>query len=420
MMKQICVLFMLPLLASAAESRRGTPAAPAAVFEPEAHSLGKAKSPKFYARRAHGLMMLNTVSAPGGGADLMFQSSSDLGDNFEEPMRVNDTSGEVSDHGENSPQLLTSPDESTMYAVWNARDPKNPAASVVRFASSGTMRPVWSPAITLNDDGKPVSHGFQSAAVGPDGTIYAAWLDGRDGRASTEGATGGTTSIYLTRSTDGGKTFSKNIRVATNVCPCCRVAFGFVSGKVLLAWRQVEAGDIRDIYFASSADGGKSWESGKPVFRDGWKIKGCPHVGPAMATLGDKVYVTWFSEGAEDPAIYMAVSSDAGKTFSPRQKISAGTTDPTHPQIAVGEDRIGITFQARDAKVQGGWGKMSVWYQEVRANGSLSPLTKAAEGKGNLTYPTVALGLSGRVFLGWTETVEGLPKAMLLRGRIGK
>jgi hypothetical protein len=27
------------------------------------------------------------------------------------------------------------------------------------------------------------------------------------------------------------------------------------------------------------------------------------------------------------------------------------------------------------------------------------------------------LGLSGRIFIGWTETVEGESKAMLLRGR---
>ena len=158
------------------------------------------------------------------------------------------------------------------------------------------MRTLWSPAKILNDDGLPVSHSFQSAAVGPDGIIYAAWLDGRDGRSTTEGATGGTTSIYLTKSTDGGKTFSKNVRVARSVCPCCRVAFGFVEGKVLLAWRQVEAGDIRDIHFASSMDRGDTWQTGKPVFRDGWKIKGCPHVGPSMATLNGKVYVTWFSE----------------------------------------------------------------------------------------------------------------------------
>jgi len=389
-------------------------------FEPEVQSLGAGKSPKFFARRAHGLMMVKTVPAQGGGADLMFQSSPDLGESFADVMRVNHVAGEVYDHGENSPQLLTSPDESMLYAVWNGRDPKNPESGSIRFSRAGTMRTVWSPAVTVNDDLKPASHGFQTAAVAPDGTIYIAWLDGRDGRGSTEGATGGTTSIYMTKSTDGGKTWSKNVRVGTNVCPCCRVTWGFVNGKVIIGWRYVEAGDIRDIYVATSEDKGDTWGKAVPVFKDGWKIKGCPHVGPAMAVMGGKLYVTWFTEGSNDPAIYLAVSSDGGKTFGARTKLSVGTTDPTHPQIVVNEDRMAVVFQARDAKAKGGWGKMGVYYREIHADGAMSPLVRAGEGKGTLTYPTAQLGLSGRIFLGWTETVEGEGKAMLLRGRVEK
>ncbi|MBM3782707.1 MAG: exo-alpha-sialidase [Acidobacteria bacterium] len=384
----------------------------AVTFEPEAQSLGAGKSPKFFARRAHGLMFLKTV-----GSDLMFYSSPDLGESQGESMKVNNVPGEVSDHGENAPQLLTSPDESFLYAVWNARDPKNPEGSVVRFSRAGAMRTVWSPAVTLNDDNKPVSHGFQTAAVAPDGTIYVGWLDGRDGRGATEGATGGTTSIYMTRSTDGGKTWSKNVRVGTNVCPCCRLAWGFVNGRVVLAWRYVEKGDIRDIYSAASDDQGETWSAAAPVFKDGWKIKGCPHVGPAMTSLGGKLYITWFTEGANDPAIYMASSADGGKTWGPRTKLSTGTTDPTHPQIAVNEGRMAVVFQARDAKAKGGWGKMGVYYREIRAGGTMSALVRAGEGKSTPTYPMVALGLSGRVFIGWTETSEGASQAMLLRGR---
>lgn len=401
-------------------ANKGGPQSFSVSFEPEVQSLGAGKSPKFYARRAHGLMMIKTVPAQGGGADLIFQSSSDLGESFADSMKVNSVAGEVYDHGENSPQLLTSPDESAIYAVWNGRDPKNPESGSIRFSRAGTMRTVWSPAVTVNDDTKPASHGFQTAAVAPDGTIYIAWLDGRDGRATTAGATGGTTSIYMTKSTDGGKTWSKNVRVGTNVCPCCRVTWGFVNGKVIIGWRYVEPGDIRDIYIATSEDKGDTWSKATPVFKDGWKIKGCPHVGPAMAVMNGKLYVTWFTEGSNDPAIYLAVSSDGGKTFAPRTKLSAGTTDPTHPQVVVNEDRLAIVFQARDAKVKGGWGKMGVYFREIHADGAMSALLRAGEGKGTLTYPTAQLGLSGRIFLGWTETVEGESKAMLLRGRTEK
>jgi hypothetical protein len=365
-------------------------------------------------------------SESGKGQDLFFQSSADLGDSFEGSQRINDVPGEVSDHGENSPLLIPSPDESMLYAVWSARDPKNISGSHVRFSRSAAMRPQWSPAITVNDDLQPVSHGFQTAAVAPDGTIYVAWLDGRN-RAANEAKhhehggedafTGGTSDLYIARSTDQGKTFQKNVLVAGHICPCCRPSIAFTRNRVLIAWRQVARGDIRDIYTAASSDAGLTWSKPRRVDRDDWKIKGCPHVGPSMASLGDRLYVAWFSEGGGRPAIYSAFTTDGGESFSPKQVISGGTTDPTHPQIAAGEDRIAIVFQARDGAAESGWGKRGVYYREIDSKGGISELIRAAEGKTGASYPAVALGMSGRMFIGWTESENEVQRAYLLRGR---
>jgi hypothetical protein len=395
-------------------------------FEPASRAVAPGRSPKLLPRRQHGLNMLTTgPSASGRGFDLFFRSSQDLGDSFAPPITVNNLLGEVSDHGENSPQLLFSPDESEMYAVWNARDPKNPMGSHVRFSKSGAMFPAWSPAITLNDDPSPVSHGFQTFAVAPDGTIYAAWLDMRERGASDShdhsshgsAITGGTAAIYMTRSTDRGKTFSKNVRVAGAICPCCRPTIAFAGNRVLIGWRQVEPGDVRDIFFAASSDRGDTWSTPALVGRDGWKIKGCPHVGPAFASLGNRLYAAWFSEGGGDPAIYLAHSTNGGETFLKKQKISVGVSDPTHPAIFAAEDRLAIVFQARDAAKAGGWGKMAVYYLEVSPSGALSKLVRAGEGKLGASYPSVALGLSGRIFIGWTESGPGGAQSYLLRGR---
>jgi hypothetical protein len=392
------------------------------VFEKQPQALhgGKsAKSPKFLARRAQGLMSIYTV--PGErGADLFYSSSNDVGETWSEPLRVNAVPGEVSDHGENSPQLFLSPDEMTLYAFWNARDPKNPGASHVRFAKAGAMITTWTPAITLDDDTLPNSHGFQGAAVGPDGTLYAAWLDGRDKEAAkTRSYTAGASAVYLTRSADGGKTWTKNVRIATDVCPCCRVSFGFLPGKVLVAWRGVDDGDLRDIYTAASSDSGASWSAPVLVNRDNWKIKGCPHVGPSLATVGDKLQVVWFSEADGKPGIYIS-STTNGTAFTAKRILSEGTVDPTHPMIASDDNRIAVAFQARDAEDKDSWGKMSIYYRELHSNGTLSPLIKAGVPKdGSVTYPSLALGMSGRTFLGWTENRgEQGPQALLLRGRL--
>ena len=393
-------------------------------FEKEPRLIVAGRSPKYLARRSHGLQMIYSAKAQNGpGQDLFFQTSSDVGDSFEGALRVNNVPGEVSDHGENSAQLLASPDEATLYAVWNARDPKDPSLSIVRFSRCAAMRPAWSPAITVNDDNQPVSHAFQGAAVGPDGVIYIAWLDGRNRKEShgdhaSHEFTGGTSDLYFSRSLDGGKTFEKNVRIASNVCPCCRASIAVARGRVLVSWRQVEPGDVRDIYVAGSADRGQTW--GKPVLvaRDSWKIKGCPHCGSALATLNNRLYVSWFTEGGGKPVINLAWSDNGGESFSPKQPISDGTTDPTHPQIATGDGKLAIVFQARDAAQGSGWGKMGVYYREIPAGGAISRLVRAGEGKSSVSYPSVALGMSGRIFLGWTETVDGKPGAYLLRGRI--
>ncbi len=390
--------------------------------EPQALNGGNpAKSLKIISRRAQGLIGIY-ASPAGRGADLFYVSSNDLGETWSEPQRINHVPGEVSDHGENSAQIFLSPDEMTIYAFWNARDPKNPGSSHVRFSKGGAMMTQWSPAVTVDDDPLPNSHGFQGAGVGPDGTLYAAWLDNRDkDSAKTLEYTAGAASVYLTRSTDGGKTWSKNTRLSTDVCPCCRVAFGFVSGRTVVAWRGIEQGDYRDIFTVSSADKGETWTKPALVNRDGWKIKGCPHVGPSLAAAGDKLHVVWFSEAAAKPGIYMAATTN-GLQFTPKKLISEGTVDPTHPFVASYEDRVGMTFQARDAKDKDSWGKMNIYYREISPSGVLSPLVKAGTPKdGAVTYPSLALGMSGRTFLGWTETRgEKPPQAMLLRGRLNR
>jgi hypothetical protein len=393
--------------------------APGIQFEKQAQALhgGKpAKSLKLLSRRAQGLAGI--YSAPSErGADLYYVSSNDLGESWSEPQRINHIPGEVSDHGENSAQLFFSPDELTLYAFWNARDVKG--GSHVRFSRGAAMMTAWSPAVTLDDDPLPNSHGFQGAGVGPDGTLYAAWLDMREREAAKTGDyTAGAAAVYVTRSTDGGKTWSKNVRVARDVCPCCRAAFGFTGGRVVVAWRGVDSGDMRDVYAATSADSGATWSKPAPVYRDNWKIKGCPHVGPSLATVGDKLFVVWFSEAGGKPGIFYSTTTN-GERFSPRVPLSEGTVDPSHPFATAYENRLAVTFKARDPRERDSWGKSCVYYREIGPGGVVAPLIKAAApAEGSVSNPAAALGMSGRTFLSWTENRgEAGPRAMLLRGR---
>ena len=91
----------------------------------------------------------------------------------------------------------------------------------------------------MNDDSTFGSHNFHALHAAPDGSLYVAWLDGRHGKSTA----------YVTRSVDGGRTWSPNVRVgAGEACPCCRTSIAAArDGTVYLAWRAVLPGNVRDI-----------------------------------------------------------------------------------------------------------------------------------------------------------------------------
>jgi hypothetical protein len=381
------------------------------VFEKVPQSLGAGRSPSFLVHAPQSFYLLSTrPAANGSGEDVVLQSTSDVGDSFGPPLRLNDVPGEVSDHGENSPILLSAPDDKAMYAVWNARDPKVSGASHIRFSRSVGWRATWSAARTIDTDGLSASHSFHGAAVAPDGAIYIAWLGSQ---ASGDDASG----VQVARSIDGGETFGKSVRVASDACPCCRVAIGFSANNPVLVWRAVETGNIRDMVASVSSDRGLTWSKPALVSRDGWKLNGCPHVGASVASVGSSLLVAWFTEGADDPGIFLAASTDGGKTFGPRRKVSGATVDPTHPKMKSDGTKAALVFQARNAQLNQSWGRVGIYYREIYADGSISDLVAVNEAKLNASFPSVALGLSGRIFIGWTQTEQEKPVAYMARGR---
>ena len=70
--------------------------------------------------------------------------------------------------------------------------------------------------------------------------------------------------LYLSHSTDGGKTFSLIAKVARKVCPCCKTALAVsADGTLYAGWRQVLPGNFRHIAVASSTDGGTTFSSAR-------------------------------------------------------------------------------------------------------------------------------------------------------------
>jgi hypothetical protein len=336
---------------------------------------------------------------------------------------ISESSASVSSHGENSPTLAI--DGISFYALWEQS--RQDGGTDLMFARSLRFGRKFDAPIRVTDKTTPSSNAFSYLAVAPSGDIYAVWLDGRDrqaaqpgSHASSHGMMEGTSSLYMSKSTDKGATFGKNIRVSAGVCPCCRpaVAFG-QKGEVHIAWRAVYAEDTRDMAMATSTDGGATFSAPVRVAFDNWKINGCPHSGPTMSVRGRRLFIAWYSEGdGANAGIRLSWSDDAGRRFAPPVIASKDALDADHPALSLSEDgRMMLAFQGRDPAEKDGWGIQRVYISEVSEAGAVSKPVAVTGNKKSVSYPAILAGTVGRVFVAWTEGTENGAKVFLSRGR---
>jgi hypothetical protein len=297
-----------------------------------------------------------------------------------EAVRVNAMPGDASLHEAAPPQVAVGPG-GEVYVAWESSYPvqgRRFPASDLRFARSLDGGRTFGPTRTINSDadGLPSSHTFHNLAVAPDGTIYVSWIDGRArDRARAEQASrahagvgdahgqgghaahggGGEaelpgSELWLAVSRDGGETFQEIAVIDRDVCPCCRTGLATGrDGSVYVVWRQIAAGEVRDIAIAHSNDGGLSFSDPVPVHRDGWIFPGCPHAGPTIAVAGDgSVHVAWYTGKQGRQGTYYAASADGGRTFATPIPLLVGEwVPPSLARVAVDGDQVWVAWDDR-------------------------------------------------------------------------
>lgn len=284
-----------------------------------------------------------------GNTNLYLAISNDGGTTFGTPRRVNDIDGDAGATNEQPPRLTFSgPGLRTLTVVWSKRDPgpQQTRRDIIRLARSTDGGQTFAPAQFLHNPAFSGARGWQSLDVSADGTSHAVWLDGRDAaRKMAEAAAHGAAHKGQPPQDLYHGTIARNGRmsetvVATGVCFCCKTAVAVgAGGAVYVAWRHVFPGSMRDIAFAKSTNGGRSFDPLVRVSDDKWELNGCPEDGPALAV--DKagvIHVAWatvVNDGEAEKALFYATSRD-GKTFSARARLPvAAAVTPGHPQLTL-------------------------------------------------------------------------------------
>jgi hypothetical protein len=138
-----------------------------------------------------------------------------------------------------------------------------------------------------------------------------------------------------------------------------------------------------------------------------------------MSVEGNRLYITWFSEGdSTNSGIRLAWSDDSGKSFAKPVIASGKVVDANHPMLSLSEDgRLMIVFQGRNTAEKEGWGAVRAYVVEVSDTGAISQPIAVTGNKKSVTYPAIVAGTVGRVYVAWTEGTEKGANVFLSRGR---
>lgn len=297
-------------------------------------------------------------------ADVMIARFDANGQMQGSPVRVNSQPGTATAWRGDPPTVAVAPDQ-TVYVGWTARaGSEADHATDLYLSSSNDYGRTFAAQVKVNDDTKPAVHGMHSLAIGNDGRVYMAWLDERNitpmpmKETKMDPSTkahhmDSNRELYFAASTDGGRTFTRNERVATDVCPCCKTAMAIRNdGRLFVSWRQVLPGDLRHIAVASSIDQGKTFTPPKIVSDDQWMIAGCPVSGSSLSldNEGD-LRVLWYSEGKNgETGLYWTESKDNGLSFGPRVLVAGGSTRGT-PVLAGSDKNVAAVWQGTENKI---------------------------------------------------------------------
>jgi hypothetical protein len=281
----------------------------------------------------------------------------------------------------NFPSLVAL-DDGSWAAQWAESRRNHPNAHEVAFSASPDGEQ-WTDAVRPSGDRVSAQRGWGAMIPEGNGGVGMAWLDGRAGTARL---------IYRRWSGTG---FGPETTLDDDVCPWCRVSAVRLAEDLLVAYRDHEEGELRDVALVRRRAG--EWEAPRRLHRDDWRVATCPINGPDLSASGDRVAAAWFTAAGGDPRLLVALSSD-GELFGEPVRVDGG--DPLG-RVDVEMLDEGTTFVSWLEKVPLG---AEVRLRRLAPDGALGQprtlgVTEAGADSG---FPRMAHA-DGRLYVAWTE-----------------
>jgi hypothetical protein len=214
----------------------------------------------------------------GTGDSIMYTYSSNKGRSFAKPVVI-DTLNDLVDYATRGPQIAATENNIIVIAV-------NRQGNIFSFVQDAPDK--WTKTARVNDEDTVNKEGFLGLASDGKNNLFSIWPDLRDDSHQK---------IYGARSTDGGKTWNKNILVykspESTICECCKPSVAILGSNVYVMFRNLLNGN-RDLYLVRSDDGGNSFGNAEKLGTGSWQLNGCPMDGGGLAIAkGGVVQTVW-------------------------------------------------------------------------------------------------------------------------------
>jgi hypothetical protein len=273
--------------------------------------------------------VLSWVEGEKGSEHLFYAVFNQKKGSFNQVIKILPSKG-LSPHHESMPKVAFKGD-GTVVALYSKKKPtpENRFAGAIYYVESSDKGANWtSPKYLHNGDTTAgIGRSFFDIASLPDGEVGAIWLDGRNKLENGS-------SLFFAKTTSK-KGFAKDIEIGKNTCQCCRTDIYLQSDKSInIAYRNIFNDSIRDMAHIRSEDLGKTFSKPKRISADDWIIYGCPHTGPTMTEMNDKLHFFWFTMGG-DEGIYHTAKDNQTKRFAKRDLFSPHAR---HPQTTTLSD----------------------------------------------------------------------------------
>jgi hypothetical protein len=210
---------------------------------------------------------------------IMYEQSNDGGKSFSIPSLVAKLPG-LSAAAMRGPQIACTLQGLTILAT-------NESGNIYSYRKDGLGH--WIKGARVNDVDAIAKEGLM-ALSGDGEDLFAVWLDLRGNLRNK---------IVGAKSTDAGKTWSKNILIYnspdSSVCECCKPSVAVKGNQTFVMFRNSLHGN-RDLYLVRSFDGGNHFGNAEKLGNGSWPLNGCPMDGIVISAKNIPQTV-WLRQG---------------------------------------------------------------------------------------------------------------------------